>query len=471
MSNEPVVQESSPHFVGRFGKYPATYRKEEIELLIRWMRHKESGSVVGLPGVGRSTVLNFLCHRPDVLKELWPPDQISPFIMPLDLNILPDYSIATLYRVILRAFDQASHKVTIESTKEKITTLYQQNKGITDSFLLQDAILEILSCFQQDGIQIVWILNHFDQFSEIATVEMMRSLRAFRDNFKQTLSYFVGMVQGITYFSAENLVVFELLDVNECWVGALREPDSKQMILRELKGNQNLTQAEDRIIQLTGGYPMLIRIVCNWLQTNENYKKDNWDAALMRQPMLLRRLKRIWESLTQEEQFALSLLQKGGVRVRDSNATPTNIWEQTEKGLNRLALKGVCLQIGKEWKIISTLISDYVAQVEGRGLGKIWFNKETQELYQGQTPIKKLTNLEREALLFFVKYPRILHANSEIIDATWPDDIQKEGVSSDALYQIIRGIRKKIEPIPSKPVYVINRHGGYQFFSEGRPQI
>jgi hypothetical protein len=46
-------------------------------------------------------------------------------------------------------------------------------------------------------------------------------------------------------------------------------------------------------------------------------------------------------------------------------------------------------------------------------------------------------------------------------------------VTDDSLYQVIGGLRKKVEPNPASPCYIINwrgqPEGGYQFFPEGRP--
>ena len=114
-----------------------------------------------------------------------------------------------------------------------------------------------------------------------------------------------------------------------------------------------------------------------------------------------------------------------------------------------------------------------MAQTEGRGRGRIWLEKGTEELHQGQTLLQGLTYLERNVLRFFIEYPRMRHTHSDIIEAVWPEEVQKEGVTTETLYQAIRGVRKKIEPNPGKPVYVINwrghPEGGYQFFPEGRP--
>ena len=45
----------------RWQTLPVTYRAREVKQIADWIAQGESGSVLGLPGVGRSTFLNFLC--------------------------------------------------------------------------------------------------------------------------------------------------------------------------------------------------------------------------------------------------------------------------------------------------------------------------------------------------------------------------------------------------------------------------
>jgi hypothetical protein len=198
-----------------------------------------------------------------------------------------------------------------------------------------------------------------------------------------------------------------------------------------------------------------------------------WIESLLGQPMIQRRLARIWNSLTQEEQFAVSELQRTQSWPLERQKERQRMVKQHRDTLIQLQKKGVCDPVEDEWRIFGTLFAHYIAQVEGRGRGRVWLDKNTDELYQGQTLIEGLTYLERATLHFFVKHPRVRHMHSDIIEAVWPEYVQKEGVSTETLYQTIRGVRKKIEPNLSKPVYVINwrgqPEGGYQFFPEGLP--
>jgi len=84
-----------------------------------------------------------------------------------------------------------------------------------------------------------------------------------------------------------------------------------------------------------------------------------------------------------------------------------------------------------------------------------------------------LAPLEHAVLSFFVTHPLVRHTKTDIIVNTWPDELRhRTGVTDDSLYQVIMALRKKIEPNPSKPCYLVNwrgtTEGGYQFFPAGQ---
>ena len=69
--------------------------------------------------------------------------------------------------------------------------------------------------------------------------------------------------------------------------------------------------------------------------------------------------------------------------------------------------------------------------------------------------------------------PRLRHTKTDLIVNTWPDELREKGVSDNALYQVIVVLRRKIEPNPATPRYLVTwrgkPEGGYQFFPEGKP--
>ncbi len=472
--------------------YPATYRAREMKILASWISSGESGSVVGLPGCGRSNLLGFLCHRPEVFQAYLLPQTGPVALIPVDLNNLPANNLSTLYRVILRSFyrvcDQFDH--TLQQT---ITTLYQENRIERDPFLPQSALQELLVLFQEQQMLVVLVLNRFDRFCQMTTPHMVNTLRGLRDEFKDTLCYIAGMTQEVAYLPDPAVLgqMYELLDNYTCWVGAMHESDARNLITRAVHAAPVPPSETDvmTMLALTGNYPALLRAVCHWwLSTGNKLVHSEWGLALWAEDSIQHRLKKIWDGLTQEEQFVLSELEKLQIVTMETSAgngreTKTtlkdfdeiyqNFAEQHPDILTRLAVKGICCRTETGWRIAADLLATYVAHVEGRGRGRIWLEKKTGEIYQGQTLLKDLTALERSVLSFLLKHPRIRHTKTDLIVNTWPDELRQQGVTDNSLYQVILTLRKAIESNPGQPSYLITwrgkPEGGYQFFPEGRP--
>lgn len=82
-------------------EHPVTYRAPQMSLLAKWIDARLSGSVVGWRGSGRSNLLGFLCHRPEVLRTyLTYPERVV-ILVPVDLNNLPARTLSAFYRVVL----------------------------------------------------------------------------------------------------------------------------------------------------------------------------------------------------------------------------------------------------------------------------------------------------------------------------------------------------------------------------------
>ncbi|HUM72244.1 MAG TPA: helix-turn-helix domain-containing protein, partial [Chloroflexota bacterium] len=425
------------------------------------------------------------CHRPDVLQVLLSPYERQIILIPVDLINLPDNQLASLYRTVLRSFFEVRHRFN-RSTQWFINDLYRKTETARDPFLPQSALREMLLLIQSQEIRIGLVIDRFDRFCHSATPRMTNTLRGLRDSFKETLCYIVSLPQDLTYLThLESLSPLQgILDTHVCWVGPLNETDVCHMITRRTRHLREplSEQATVQLLAATGAYPSLIRVVCSWWGKLEETAVANWEEVLLQKQNVQHRLGEIWNSLTLEEQQALSALQKRQLHIPTedsmggSHRKKTSVHPKLLDGevLTQLVTKGLCRQnTNAEWTINGSLLNVYIAQVAGRSKGKIWADIESGEIYQGTELVENLQPMERSVLQFLMQHPRTRHSHTDLIEATWPDDVLKDGVSTEALYQTIRGIRKKIEPDTAVPRYIINwrgqRQGGYQFYPEGRP--
>jgi hypothetical protein len=473
-------------------KHPSTYRAKEMKTLAQWILAGESGSVVGLAGCGRSNLLKFLCDRPDILQS-YLPDKADPIaLIPIDLNNLPADDISTIYRVILRAFYWVRDRFEPE-IEEIITTFYLENKNTSDPFLSQTALHELLFSLHTKQIQVVLVLNRFDRFCQTASPRVLNTLRGLRDNFKETLCFIVGMRQDVAYLPDPDALgdMYELLDSHVCWVGSMEMEDAQNVVIRTTQELSPLPSETEiiKMFELTGNFPVLLKAISDWWLNNKALSSfDEWRTILADTANFNYRLARLWNGLTHEEQFTLTAVwqcQNEPAVGKKGKLNRSKIFQRLaeEHGpvLARLAAKGVIHQIEDEdgWKIGSDLLADYIKRVGSSSRGRIRIDDQTEEIYQGLTPLRSFPPLEDKLLRFLVKYPYKRHSYSALIDEIFSGDAQDasgekfiERTRQD-LFPLIRNIRKKIEVNTAKPCYIINwtgnPEGGYQFYPEGRP--
>jgi DNA-binding winged helix-turn-helix (wHTH) protein len=476
--------------------YAPTYRAREMRTLAGWIASGISGSVVGLAGCGRSNLLRFLCEQPDVVRSYLPDASAAIVLIPIDLFDLPSDNLAHLYRTMLHAVYWARQRLAPELA-QIATSLYLEHRAALDPFLTQTALYELLLAFQVAGVRIVLVVNRFDRFCASSTPQMVNTLRTLRDRFKETLSYIVGMRQEVASMPDPSILgdMLELFDSHTCYVGAMTVEDSRDMLANVLRSaaEQPTSVEVEALLRLSGGVASLLKVVAQWwmLAAQRSPTPAGWLAALLDNPAVRHRLERLWQGLTQEEQLALSEIQKRHVAQQPASerkAAELAVgapFENAETAQRRgsgparagdiirgLAAKGCCVQDGAGWRINGELLAAFVAQQTGRIRGRIWLDEPARIIYQGQQPIDDLTPLEFNILRFLITQPRARHTSDTIIDNAWPEDENKLMITPNNLQVHISSIRKKIEPNPAAPRFLLTWHGrpsGYQFFPEGKP--
>ena len=463
----------------RLSQYPESYRAKEMQVIADWLLAGESGSVVGLPGCGRTNLLEFLCHRPEILARYLPDAADAVALIPVDLNHLPANDSATLYRVLLRAFYWVRERFN-PNVKERIARLYIENRATQDPFLSQSALHEMLFTFQAQQTQVVLVLNHFAEFCKEADARLLNTLRGLRDSFKETLCFIVGMKQAVMYLPQRDMLgdIYELLDSNVCWVGAMAESDARYVIHQATRTAPTKPNEEEmaHMLHLTGRFPVLLKTIGHWWQKTD-LPLAEWKVYLEQIHHFEFRLEKLWNGLSNEEQFALAAVCEWQELVEKGKGS-LKAFERLEKDhapiLTRLRKKEVCDQQGEHWFIHGQLLIAYIRRVGPSGRGRIRVEGKAEQLYQGLAHLNKLTPQEDALLRFLIEHPYERQAYPELINAVWSKEgADYAGVTNNSLQQLVSNLRKKIEVDNSNPRYIISwrskQQGGYQFYPEGRP--
>jgi len=456
-----------------------TYRAREMEILAGWIRAGESGSVIGLAGAGKSNLLGFLCHQPHVMADQYLHGRFGLVLVLVDLNNLPDNDPSTFYRVILRSLYEARGQLTAikESLPDTVQDLYHKIEEKTDPFVSQSALREVLFSFVEGGARLVLVMDPFDRFCRVATTQILDNLRGLRDSFKATLSYIVGLRCELTYIRdpIEMGELYDILDTHVCWLGPMQSEDARSVINQmEERIAQSLDDRQVKwLIDVTGGYPALLRAASLWLaQAPPRSDVLTWEKQLLAEPSIQNRLNDVWQGLTGEEQAVLSVLHTplSIAPERDQTENVRQVEERHRHVLNRLKAKHLCTQAGTGWEMFSPLFARFVASVKGIAAGRIEYDPQTDRFFRGERELADLSGQDRRLLRHFLDRPMVAHSIDDLADAAWAE-YDSSGVTDETVQQAIRHLRKRLELNPAQPRYVITQRGvGYRFVPEGVPQ-
>ena len=460
--------------------YPATYRSREIQQVADWIQAGESGSIIGLPGAGKSNLLGFLSHQPEVLNHYLPENFGRLALVWVDLNNLPNNDLSTFFRMILRSFYEARVRLATldEALAQSIEKLYRKVEEKTDSFLSQSALRETIFLFQERKIRLVLVFDPFDQFCQVASTQVLDNLRGLRDSFKATVSYLMGLRHQVSYIRspAELGELFEIVDTHQCWLGAMEPEDARWVISQvETATHQSFGPAQvEYLIELTGGYPALLRAASLWLsRVSPMSNMEAWADLLPAESSVKNRLEDLRVGLTGEEEAVLSVLQAAwlvGVK-KDREESLRQIANKYRPTLLQMERKRLCRQTDTGWQLFSPLFAQFVAGMEGVSAGKIQYSSVSDRFLLGDRELTGLSDRDRRLLQHFIDNARAAHTIDDLIEAAWSDD-DSDGVSNEAVQQAIRHLRKHIEPNPARPCYLVTERGvGYRFFPEGAPRV
>jgi DNA-binding winged helix-turn-helix (wHTH) protein len=460
--------------------YPLSYRAREVKTLAGWIRAGESGSIVGLAGTGKSNLLGFLSHQPQAMTQYLKGSPFKLATVFVDLNSLPGDDLATFYRVILRSLYEArvplsASEQTLPNTVEMV---YRKVEEKADPFLVQSALREVLLSFRETETCLVLMLDPFDRFCRATTTQVLNNLRGLRDSFKTILSYLVGLRHRLVYVRdpVDLGELYEILDTHVCWVGPMERDDARWVIaqVEEGIGKSFENDQVERLIDLTGGYPALLRAASLWLaRVSPTPEPQTWAEALLVKPSIQNRLQEFWQCLTGEEQLTLSDLQAS--QKEETAAASQKSYhvacQQHDQVLARLQEKRICFLDEKDrWQIFSPLFAAHVGRQTSSG--KIWWRKTDNAILRGNICLDDgLTPQDRKLLLFFLEHPHRILEKDELASTLWPEEeIFDRGVEDVRLHKAVSHLRGLLEAREDAPRYIQTVRGiGYRFFPEGAP--
>ncbi len=436
--------------------FPANYREKEIKAILDLLTTGKFCQIVCIPGAGKATILRLLAHNRDVLKFHLKEKEINTRFFYLNLLELADFSQADIATFIL-------------------THLEAKVEGSPDPLALTKKVAESVNKLVTSGQSVFLLFDHFDEYQNKLPRPLFQMLRNLRSIAKYKFAVaFATRRDLVQLVDPEILKDFYDFFVDNCVYLSVYDESAINLLFLQIEKvfAKKLSGADkQKITHLAGGHIKLTKVIA------ESFLRDNISldsANLLTTPIVKATLSEIWLTLTaQEQQTTRSIVQNQKV-AEDAleNLLKFDLLKKQfnlprrQAGNTTIQPAPTRVERGEQYLFTIPLFKEFVASIPPTIIEeKITFDPNTKDILKGQNLLTDLLSPgEYRLLQYFILNQGKVVTRDEIIKVVWHEAQIAEGITDEAIDQLIYRLRKKTEDDPNNPKHTQTVKGqGFRF--------
>ncbi len=283
-------------------RYPPTYRKDEISLILDAAREGQSLCFVGIAGIGKSNITNFLRHDPHQYKQQYLGKDAAQFLFPVIEGNSWNQTPQNLWELMLADLSALTRDLDQPPADAKLRQLSDEQRTFS-------ALRERIQWLTKDH-QVMFILDDFDKALQTGPLSMLEQLSTLRNaGNRNKLSYLIFTKKlphrlGQAHPLLNNSKFYDLFKDAIYALKPYNYQDAQQMLLFLNENADKPLQMKDLPLireKLTGGLAGLTTIVFNtWRRTPPD--TDDLITFFAEKPEVRNECQRIYQGLHHHEQ-------------------------------------------------------------------------------------------------------------------------------------------------------------------------
>lgn len=431
--------------------YPEKTREEEIGKILSYIKNGKSSQLIALPGVGRANLLGFLAYNRQIrIHHLGEKEQISFHFVLCNFSEMKNRPLFDVMKFLFLELASSLHERKRDEEFAVVDKLFKDALSYQDELVLFQELKNAIDYLTlEKNLTVTFLLERFETYIPRATEAFFNNLRSIRNRAKYKFSVVFSTTRPLEDVLEPELLAdfYEYVADNHVYLSLFDKVGLAFRVsyLEKLTHEKIAQTTVDTLIALTGGHGKLMRLA---LESAFSHNKTIDATSLLQLKTIQGALLEIWYFLTpDEQQDVLTICKNTSQKI--TNEFLQNIGLIKSSSMTIPLFKDFCLTQGEKGKQPTVFTLDAI----------------TNTIQRGDTVISDmLTRSEFRLFKLLLESQGAILSREDIIQAVWTDSKTQEGVSEQALDQLVFRLRKKIEEDPNNPMLIQTVKGrGFRF--------
>lgn len=464
--------------------YPENTRFDEIESILRYVQEGNFCQIVGIPGVGKGTLLACLAYNRNIRTKHLGEKQSTYHFVRVNCKELRQRPFIDVVKLLFLTLVESVRDRKLNEEHQKLHSMLKESLALNDELVLLQGFKKSVEYLAlEKGLTLVFLLEQFQAY--VPSSEFFLLLSDLKSRAQYRFSVIFSLNRPLEQMIEPSMYedVYPLIAGHAVLLKLSDEPSLTFELehLQKQLGKTLAPEMQDELFRFTGGHGKLIR-VCAEEVLNNYVSPSSPPAGEAGSPSPLKGEGIVPSPPAGEGQVTDSRMGGEGESnlwqfFLDNRAVRNvsyEIWNslspQEQQFLKKLSVDSSLLQIqndpvkqylenvgllkNNEFTIL--LFKEFVLyRAKHLSDEKITYRSETNDILKGDTVLtNKLTSSEFRLLQYLLQHSDQVIERDQIVNIVWKDAQSTAGVTDQAIDQLVFRLRRKIEDDPNDPKHL-----------------